>query len=101
MSSSLILGTLAYAYAVSGNRDDAFRIVEELKPAAETDANALIAIAQVFVALDDKERAFEWLEKGYQRRAPVLKILNTDFTFDPLRSDPRFKDVQRRIGLPP
>src|SRR5262249_30676361 len=52
ISSSRILGLLAYAYAVLGNRDDAFRIVEELKSAAETDADALIGIAHVFVGLD-------------------------------------------------
>ncbi|HKD42270.1 MAG TPA: tetratricopeptide repeat protein [Myxococcaceae bacterium] len=101
MNSPRILGALAYAYAVLGKRDDAFRIVEELKSAAETNADALIGIAQAFVGLDDKESAFEWLEKGYQRRAPVLRSLKVDFTLYPLRSDPRFKDLLRRIGLPP
>jgi eukaryotic-like serine/threonine-protein kinase len=95
------LGLLGYAYAVSGNRDDALRVVEELKSAAETDADALIRIAQGYIGLDDKERAFEWLEKAYQRRAVWLRTLKTDFIYDPLRSDPRFKDLQRRVGLPP
>jgi len=101
LSSPRILGRLAYAYAVSGNKDDALQIVDELKSAAETDDDALIRIAQAFVGLDDKERALEWLEKAYQRRLVWLRALKVDFTFDPLRSDPRFKDVLRRIGLPP
>ncbi len=101
LSSHRILGRLAYAYAVSGNKDDALRIVDELKSAAETDDDALIRIAQVFVGLDDKERALEWLEKAYQRRAHWLRLLKTDFVYDPLRSDPRFKDLLRRVGLPP
>ena len=77
------------------------RILEELKSAAETDDDALIRMAQVFVGLDDKGHALEWLEKAYQRRAYWIRDLKIDFTYDPLRSDPRFKDLQRRIGLPP
>jgi len=96
-----IVGRLAYAYAVSGNKDDALKILEELKLAAETDDDALIRIAQVYIGLDDKERAFEWLEKAYQHRAHWLRLLKIDFIYDPLRSDPRFKDLVQRIGLPP
>ena len=96
-----ILGLLAYADAVSGNREDALGIVEALKSAAETDDDAPLSIAQVFVGLDDREHAFEWLEKAYQRRAWGLRMLKTAFTLDPLRSDPRFKDLLRRVGLPP
>jgi TolB-like protein/Tfp pilus assembly protein PilF len=101
LQSPRILGALAYAYAVSGRRDDALKIVEQLKPAAETDDNAVITIASVFIGLDDKNRAFEWLEKAYQGRAQWLRYLKTNFVFDPLRSDPRFKDLLRRLGLPP
>src|SRR5262249_22703559 len=93
LSNTRILGLLGYAYAVSGNRNDALGIVEELKSAAETDDDAPIRIAQALVGLGDKERAIEWLEKAYQRRAHWLRALKTDFTFDPLRSDPRFKDL--------
>jgi len=96
-----IVGRLAYAYAVSGNKDDALKILEELKLAAETDDDALIRIAQVYIGLDDKERASEWLEKAYQHRAHWLILLKIDFIYDPLRSDPRFKDLVQHIGLPP
>jgi len=101
LSSTRILGLLGYADAVSGKRDDALGIVEELKSAAQTDDDAFISVAHVFVGLDDKERAFEWLEKAYQRKAHWLRALKTDFIFDPLRSDPRFKDLLRGMGLPP
>ena len=100
-SSTIILGLFGYTYAVSGKRDDALAIVEELKSAAAADDDALIRIAQVFVGLDDKDRAFEWLEKAYQRRSSWLRALKPDFIYDPLRSDPRFKDLLRRVGLPP
>ena len=95
------LGLLAYGYAVSGNKNDALGIVEQLKSAAETDDDALIRIAQAFVGIDDKERAFEWLERAYQRRTTYIRNLKSDFIYAPLRSDPRFKDLLRRIGLPP
>jgi len=101
LNSRGILGLLAYADAVSGQRDDALKILEELKSSAETDDDALLRAAQVYIGLDDKERAFEWLEKAYQRRAHWLRALKLDFIYDPLRSDPRFKDLLRRIGLPP
>src|SRR5262249_160824 len=101
LSNRQTVGLLGYADAVSGNRDDALRILDELKSAAETDDDALVRIAQVYIGLDDKERAFEWLEKAYQRRAHWLRALKLDFIYDPLRSDPRFKDLLRRIGLPP
>ena len=100
-SSARILGLLAYADAVSGNREDALTILDQLKSAAETDDDALVRIAQVYIGLDDKERAFEWLEKAYQRRAHWLTALKLDFICDPLRSDPRFKELLRRVGLPP
>jgi len=83
-----------------GNQDDALRVAEELKSTAKTDDD-LIRMAQVFVGLGDKERAFEWLDKAYQHQAYWLKALKTDFMFDPLRSDPRFKDMLHRMGLPP
>jgi serine/threonine protein kinase/tetratricopeptide (TPR) repeat protein len=101
VSGPRILGLLAYAYAVSSNRNDAMRGVEELKSAAETDDDAPMWLAQVYVGLDDRERAFECLEKAYQRRAPWFRFLKTDFTFDPLHSDPRFRELLRRVGLPP
>jgi len=99
--SSRILGALGSVFALSGNRSDALRIIEELKSAPEADDDALIRLAQVYGAIADKDTAFEWLEKAYQRRAYWLITLKSDEGFNPLRSDPRFKDLLRRMGLPP
>jgi eukaryotic-like serine/threonine-protein kinase len=101
LSGPEILGRLGFAYGRSGNRHDALSVLEELKSAVETDDGALIRIAEVFVALDDRESAFDWLEKAYQRRALSLRFLKTEFPFDPLHSDSRFKDLLQRVGLPP
>jgi serine/threonine-protein kinase len=56
--------------------------------------------AMTYVALGDKEQAFAWLEKAYDERAPWLVSLKSDPAFDPLRSDRRFHDLGRRVGLP-
>ncbi len=95
-----VSGTLAHAYALWGNKDRALIILKELKERDEG-VNAATAIAQVYVGLDDKDRAFEWLEKAYQRRSRALVGLKIHRIYDPLRSDPRFTDLVRRIGFPP
>ena len=89
---------LAYAYAVSGKRDDAMRIVAELQgrhgEASSTDAN----IALVYVGLGDEAQAMVWLNKAYDARFNPSILLRP--AFDPIRRDARFEDLQRRIGLP-
>jgi len=58
-------------------------------------------IPRIYARLGDKERAFEWLEKAYAERDGELVELRTEPGYDPLRSDPRFADLLRRVGLPP
>jgi len=57
-------------------------------------------IALVHTGLGDKEQAFEWFEKAYQERSAALSWLKVDARLDQLRSDPRFADLIRRVGLP-
>jgi serine/threonine protein kinase len=57
-------------------------------------------IATLYAELGDKEQAFRWLNTAYQERAPEMEGLKTDFTLDPLRSDPRFAELVRKVGLP-
>jgi TolB-like protein/tetratricopeptide (TPR) repeat protein len=57
-------------------------------------------IARRYAEMDDKEKAFEWLEKGYREHEKWMMCLNAYSSFDPLRSDPRFQDLLRRVGLP-
>ena len=58
------------------------------------------AFIWIYAALGDKEHAFAWLEKAYEERSDVMTVLTEDRAFDPLRSDPRFRDLLRRMGLP-
>ncbi len=57
-------------------------------------------IATIHAALGEKDLAFEWLQKAYEDRSGWLVYLKIDPMFDPLRSDPRFTDLLRRVGLP-
>ena len=88
---------LARIYALTGNKVDALTILNELKTKEAEDLAGLIA--QVYVALNDKESAFKWLEVAYQRRSESLRWLKGS-DYEPLRADPRYADLVRRIGFP-
>jgi tetratricopeptide (TPR) repeat protein len=57
-------------------------------------------LAQLYADLGDKDQAFQWLNTSYQERDPSLPGLRVDFLLDPLRSDPRFAELVRKVGLP-
>ena len=58
------------------------------------------AVAEVYTRLGEKDEAFRWLERAYGERNPAMVFLNVEPFWDPLRPDPRFKDLVRRVGLP-
>ncbi len=91
---------LAYAYAVSGKKAEAQKILAELQERAKQSPVPHVHFAVVYAGLGEKDRAFEWLEKAYEDRTgpPLLAI---DLMLDSLRSDPRFGDLARRKGLAP
>ncbi len=87
---------LARAYAGAGRREDALRILEEVRGSALYP----LSVAHVYAALGEADVTFEWLEKAYERRSLALTWIGVYPGFDPLRSDPRFDDLLRRIGFP-
>jgi tetratricopeptide (TPR) repeat protein len=89
---------LAYAYAVSGRRDDAKKIAEDLETRGKESSAAGSNIALIYVGLGDNNTAMIWLNKAYQARFNPSILLRP--AFDGLRSDVRFQDLRRRIGLP-
>src|SRR5712664_453820 len=93
------IAQLAHAQAASGNRAEALRLLEELKRPRQKYVPPE-EIAAVYVALGQKETAFKWLEQAYRIRSASLINLKVDPRFDVLRSDQRFSDLARRIGLP-
>jgi eukaryotic-like serine/threonine-protein kinase len=92
---------LGYAYAVSGKKVEAQKVLEHLK---EMSAHAWVApynVAIIHVGLGEKDQAFDWLERAFKDRSYYLaEYLPTDERLDSLRSDPRFVELRRRIGLP-
>jgi TolB-like protein/DNA-binding winged helix-turn-helix (wHTH) protein/Flp pilus assembly protein TadD len=87
---------LAYAYAVLGRKEEAMKIVNDLQ--ARNDPSADANIALVYLGIGDQDRAMIWLNKAYEARFNPSILLRP--AFDVLRSDARFKDLRRRIGLP-
>jgi tetratricopeptide (TPR) repeat protein len=94
--STTFKSNLAYAYADSGKREEASKILNELKGTAHDVPNAP-EIALVYVGLDEKDQAMTWLEKAYAERFNPSVLRRP--AFDRMRSDVRFQDLLRRIGL--
>jgi len=92
---------LGHAYAVSGNKAEAEKVLAHLQ---EMSANRYIApynVALIYAGLADRDKAFEWLDRAYDARSYLLvEYLNTDSRLDDLRADPRFSALRYRVGLP-
>ncbi|MBA2647637.1 MAG: protein kinase [Pyrinomonadaceae bacterium] len=94
-----VLASLGHAYAVSGRRDEARAVIEELKETLKRKYVSPYDIATIYVGLGEKDEALRWLEKAYDDRSGWLGMwLKVDPKFDSLRSDPRFADLMRRVG---
>jgi TolB-like protein/Tfp pilus assembly protein PilF len=93
--------SLAYAYALSGKRREAQAILNELKERSTRQYISPTIIAFIYAGLGEKDNAFAWLDKAFDRQDFILVFLKVDPTFDRLRSDSRFPDLMRRVGLPP
>jgi tetratricopeptide (TPR) repeat protein len=92
--------TLAYAYALAGNKAEARRLLEALKQTARQRYVPPDWIAIAYAGLDDRDQAFAWLEKAYQEHSTLLPFLKVYSLFDRLRDDPRFQDLVRRMKFP-
>jgi len=89
--------TLAYTYAMSGKRNDAANILRDLKNRSDRGFSNASEIALVYVGLGNKDEAMTWLEAAYKERFNPSILLRP--CFDPLRTDPRFQDLLRRMDL--
>jgi TolB-like protein/DNA-binding winged helix-turn-helix (wHTH) protein/Flp pilus assembly protein TadD len=91
------VANLARAYAATGKRTEAQELLADLKKRSSPGYSHGTEIAVIYAALGDKDQAMTWLEKGYEERFNPGVLLRPGF--DPLRSDPRFDDLVRRVGL--
>ncbi len=91
---------LAAAYAAGGRGSDARALLQQLEGWLPQRYVSACDIAAVYSALNEVEVALAWLEKAYEERSPRMIELGLDPVFDSLRSDPRFVDLVRRVGIP-
>jgi tetratricopeptide (TPR) repeat protein len=90
---------LATAHARAGHRNEALRLIDELKRSRQTRYVPAGAFINPYLALGDYDQAFAWFERAYQEHSEILEYLKVHPFFDPVRNDPRFADLLRRVGL--
>ena len=94
-----VVSALGYAYAMSGKKNEARGIANELTERWHQRYFPPVEIALVYAGLGDNDQAFHWLDKAYTERDSQLIWVNVEPQFDPLRSDPRFASLIQRVGL--
>jgi TolB-like protein/DNA-binding winged helix-turn-helix (wHTH) protein/Flp pilus assembly protein TadD len=99
--SPLYLAQVAVANAAGGRRPEALRIVAQLQNISGERYVSPYGLAQVYAALSDREQTFKWLQTAYDDRAVWMSYLAVDPVFDRFRSDQRFQDLLRQVGLQP
>ncbi len=93
-----VTGFLGYAYAAAGDRGKAQATIADLNQMSSRRFVSPFAMAVVYLGLADKERALAGLEKAYEARSWMMTWLKLDKIFDPLRSEPRFIALLRKVG---
>jgi len=96
-----VTGQLGHIYAHQGRKREALQAVDELQRSSKQTYIDSGYVADIYLILGEKDLALVWLEKGYQQHSPAMCALKTDPTYAPIRSDPRFVDLMRRVGLAP
>ena len=94
------LGVLAAVYGQAGRREDALRVLAELKKRQKgTGFVPAGAFVLTYSGLADRDKTLIWLERAYKEQSLILLFLKVHPIFDSLRDDPRFKDLVDRVGL--
>jgi predicted Zn-dependent protease len=97
--SPAVAGVLVRAYAHAGRRGDALKLLAELKRRRIAGYIPAAAFVNAYLGLGDNEQAFVWIEAAVKEKSNMLQFVKTHPYFDPIRSDPRFADLVRRVGL--
>ena len=95
-----VIGVLVRAYAHAGRRTEALRLLDELKRRQQTGYVPTAAFVNAYLGLGDNEQALAWLERAYEEHSMILQYIKVHPFFDPLRGDPRFVGLVRRVGVP-
>jgi serine/threonine protein kinase len=94
-----VTGYLGYVYAAAGKKAEAQKVLAELTDLSKRQYIPAYTVAFIYAGLNDKDHAFEWLNKGYEEHSG-LALIKVETTFDNLRGDPRFKEMLKRMNLP-
>ena len=94
---ALLEGDLGHLYAVSGRKDEAQKVIDELQQTSQQQHDWPYCIALIYAGLGEKDRALEWLQKAYEDRSDWLIYLRVEPRLDSLRSDPRFEKLANLI----
>jgi serine/threonine-protein kinase len=98
--SPLFLGLLGSTYALSGMEKEALRVVDELKQRRRSQYVGPHSLARVYTSLGEIDQAFEWLDKAYEEKDAQMHFFLADPVSAPLRDDPRYEELLRKINLP-
>jgi len=93
------VAALGHAYAVAGNRREAEKVLQTLSERAKKSYVSPFDVALIYAALGEKDKAFALLDKAVAEHSTFLVYTKWEPRLDPLRSDPRFEDLLKRIGL--
>jgi serine/threonine-protein kinase len=93
------LATLAYVLARCGQRDEAMSLLRGLEQRAETGYVSPVAFATVYLGLNDRSQALDWMERARDERRGWLVYLRVNPIFDPVRGTPRFEQLVEEVGL--
>jgi tetratricopeptide (TPR) repeat protein len=98
---ALAVSESAWLLAVAGKKAEARRTLRQLIERSEREYVGGWELAYIHAALGEKDLAFQQLERSYQDHQPQLALLKVDPRMDPLRSDPRFRELVRKMNLEP
>jgi tetratricopeptide (TPR) repeat protein len=95
----LLIYDTGMVYAVQGKRGEALQIIQQLEQMSGSTLDQAHWVAKIYATLSEKELTFSWLERGLTAGS-IGSFDKTDPVWDPIRSDPRFADLLRRMGVP-
>jgi tetratricopeptide (TPR) repeat protein len=98
--SPYILALLVQMHALARNRPEAMKVLQDMEQLTRKRYVCSYEVATAYVFLREKDQAFRWLDKAVEERSDCMVMLAVDPRLDSIRSDPRFQDLQRRVGLP-
>jgi len=96
-NSTAALAYFGYGYALEGRRAEAQKVLDQLKERSNQRYVSAATRARIYAGLGEKDQTFQWLERSYEERS--IGSIEVDPIYDPLRSDPRFADLLRRMNL--